>query len=138
MYRMRCRPAPLSVTSPLPSMTISGPLSLKIFAVRSRVMVTGSGPQSNVMTPPWATAWTKASPVQLAGVPVPTTVVGRETSARPASAGTEHVASAFGLPAGGPSLGFVSGLGTSTPGASPEHPAALARVKPRSTSADSR
>ena len=40
-------------------------------------MVTGSGPQSKVMTPPVATAATNASPVQLAGVPVPTTVVGR-------------------------------------------------------------
>ena len=41
---MRCLPAPLSVTSPLPSMTMSGPLSLKTFAVLSSVRVTGSGP----------------------------------------------------------------------------------------------
>src|SRR6218665_1686 len=130
MYRMRCLPAPLSVTRPLPSMTISGPLSLKIFAVLSSVRVTGSGPQSNVMTPPRATASTKAALVQLAGVPVPTTVVGLEMSARPASTGTAHVASAFGLPAGGPSLGWVSGLGTSTPGSSLEQPEAQASATP--------
>ncbi|CAM3168638.1 hypothetical protein COSO111634_04580 [Corallococcus soli] len=112
-------------------MTMSGPLSLKTFAVLSSVRVTGSGPQSKVMTPPLATASTKAAPVQLAGVPVPTTVVGLETSARPASAGTLHVASAFGLPAGGPSLGLVSGLGTSTPGpSSSEQPAAQASTTP--------
>ena len=34
-------------------------------------MVTGPGPQSKVMMPPWATAATTAAEVQLAGVPVP-------------------------------------------------------------------
>src|SRR5580698_10171118 len=36
------------------------------------VMVTGFGPQMNVMTPPRATALTTAADVQPAGVPVPT------------------------------------------------------------------
>src|SRR5882757_11297488 len=37
------------------------------------VMVTGFGPQLNVMMPPRATALTTAAEVQLAGVPVPMT-----------------------------------------------------------------
>ena len=92
-------------------MTIFGPVSLKIFAVSSSVMVTGSGPQSNVMTPPCATAATNASPVQLAAVPVPTTVVGLDTSSGCASAGTAQWPS--GLPAGGPSSGLVFGFAAS-------------------------
>ncbi|GAB3187123.1 hypothetical protein GCM10027259_53020 [Micromonospora palomenae] len=60
-------------------------------------IVTGSGPQSKVMIPPAATARTTASEVQLAGVPVPTVLVGREVSTARASAGT--VAPPFGLPA---------------------------------------
>jgi hypothetical protein len=36
-------------------------------------MVTGRGPQENVITPPAATARTTACEVQLAGVPWPTT-----------------------------------------------------------------
>jgi hypothetical protein len=106
---MRWLPAPLSVTSPPPSITISGPVSLTIFAVSSSVITTGSGPQSNVMMPPSATAATNAAPVQLAGVPVPTTVRGALTSMGRPSSGTEHVPS--GLPAGGPDAGFVSGFG---------------------------
>jgi hypothetical protein len=47
----------------------------------------GAGPQSKVMTPPLATAATNASPVQLAGVPVPITVVGDEASSACASGG---------------------------------------------------
>src|SRR5690606_28067705 len=101
MYRMRVVPPPLSVTRPPPSITISGPVSLKTFAGRSSSMTTGSGPQSNVITPPPATASMNASPVQLAGVPSPTTVVGFETFSRPASAGISQCPS--GLPAGGPS-----------------------------------
>ena len=114
MYRMRRLPAPLSVMRPPPSITISGPVSLKIFAVSSNVIVNGSGPQSKVMMPPCATACTTASPLQLAGEPSPMTLVGLDTSASPASDGTSHVASALGLPAGGPSSGLVSGLGTIT------------------------
>jgi hypothetical protein len=41
------------------------------FAVADMVIVTGLGPQLNVMTPPSATAWTTAAEVQLAGVPFP-------------------------------------------------------------------
>jgi hypothetical protein len=52
-----------------------------------RTIVVGSGPQLKVMTPPVATAATKVAPVQLAGVPVPTTVVGIETSSACASGG---------------------------------------------------
>jgi hypothetical protein len=50
-------------------------------------MVTGAGPQAKVMTPPAATAATTAAEVQLAAVPVPTTLVGWEVSAGRASAG---------------------------------------------------
>ena len=73
---------------------------MKILAVWSSVIVTGSGPQSKVITPPAATASTKAWLVQLSGVPLPTTVVGFETSTNCASAGTAQLPS--GLPAGGP------------------------------------
>jgi hypothetical protein len=81
---------------------------LKIFAGRSSVMVTGSGPQENVMTPPFATAAMNASAVQLAAVPLPTTVVGADESSAAASAGTSQCPSGF--PAGGPSFGFVFGF----------------------------
>ena len=77
---MRTLPPPLSVILLPPSMTSFVPLSLKTFAVAVSVMVVGFAPQSKVMMPPFATAATKASPVQLAAVPVPTTVVGDETS----------------------------------------------------------
>ena len=46
---------------------------LATVAVAVMVIVTGSGPQLNVMTPPAATAVTTAADVQLAGVPSPTT-----------------------------------------------------------------
>src|SRR5262245_14864739 len=59
------------------------------------------------MTPPFATAATNASAVQLAGSPLPTTVRGFEMSSACASAGTTHLPS--GLPAAGPSSGFVGG-----------------------------
>src|SRR5580704_10458208 len=103
---MRTLLPPLRVTLLPPSMTMLGPLSLKIFAVSSRTMVTGSGPQSKVTTPPAATAATTAAEVQLAGVPSPTTVVGFETSSASASGGMGHVPA--GLPAGGPSAGLVA------------------------------
>ena len=44
---------------------------LRTFAVWRIRIVTGAGPQSNVTTPPRATAATTAAEVQLAGVPVP-------------------------------------------------------------------
>ncbi|BCJ72578.1 hypothetical protein CS0771_21220 [Catellatospora sp. IY07-71] len=60
------------------------------------VMVSGSGPQSNVMIPPAATAATTALDVQLAGVPFPITRVGFVVFTARASAGT--TALPFGLP----------------------------------------
>ena len=83
---MRTLSPPLRVTLPPPSITVSG-LSLNILAVRFNVMVAGSDPQAKVITPPCATAATKASPVQLAALPLPTTVVGLDTSSGWASEG---------------------------------------------------
>jgi hypothetical protein len=68
------------------------------------VMVTGAGPQSNVMIPPAATAFTTADDVQLAGVPLPTFRVGWLVSTARAAAGT--VACPLGLPGLGSSFGF--------------------------------
>jgi hypothetical protein len=105
---MRVVPPPLSVTLLPPSMTSFVPLSLNTFAVDVSTTVAGLGPQSNVMMPPFATAATTASPVQLAGVPVPTTVVGTETSSAWPSFGTTAWPS--GLPAGGPSCTAAGGV----------------------------
>ena len=102
---MRRWPSPLSVTLPPPSSTTFGPLALRTFAVAVIVIVTGAGPQLNVMMPPAATAVTTAAEVQLAGVPVPMIRVGFEVSTARASAGT--VALPFGLPAAST---FVGGL----------------------------
>src|SRR5882672_877710 len=102
---MRTFPPPLRVTLLPPSMTSLVPLSLKTFAVDVRTIVTGSGPQLKVMTPPFATAATNASPVQLDAVPVPITVVGDDTSSGWPSGGI--VACASAQPAGGPACGFV-------------------------------
>jgi hypothetical protein len=105
MYRMRILPPPLSVTLLPPSMTSFVPLSLNTLAVDVRTIFSGSGPQLNVMIPPFATALTNAAPVQLAAVPVPTTVVGEDTSSAWPSAGIAAWPS--GYPAGGASCGFV-------------------------------
>jgi hypothetical protein len=80
-----------------------------IFAVRVIVMVTGAGPQSNVMMPPAATAFTTASDVQLDGVPLPITRVGRRVSSAFASSGTRAVPP--GLPGSGNRrvIGFAGG-----------------------------
>lgn len=48
------------------------------FAVWSIVIVSGFGPQLNLMIPPAATALTTADDVQLAGVPLPTTWFGTD------------------------------------------------------------
>ena len=69
-------------------MTISGPVLLKILAVWAMVIVTGLGPQSKMITPPWATAATTAAEVQLCGVPFPMTRSGFEVSTASASGGT--------------------------------------------------
>jgi hypothetical protein len=83
-------------------------------AVALSVIVTGSAPQSKVTTPPLATAATTASEVQLAGVPLPTTVVGRDVSRAWPDAGTAQPPA--GLPAAGappPAAGAGAGAGES-------------------------
>jgi hypothetical protein len=74
-------------------------------AVAVIVMVTGAGPQLNVMIPPAATAATTALDVQLAGVPLPIRRVGWEVSTALASAGT------LARPAGLPGLGRAAADG---------------------------
>src|SRR5436190_9582690 len=91
----RC-PAPDSVTRPPPSRTTRATL-LRTLAVALNTIVTGAGPQLNVMIPPAATALTTAAEVQLAPVPAPTTWSGWLVSTGRASAGT--VAWPLGLPA---------------------------------------
>jgi hypothetical protein len=63
--KSRVVPPPLSVTRPSPSRPAD---TAAVFWPVS-VMVTGSGPQSNVMRPPTASAAFSAASVQLAGVP---------------------------------------------------------------------
>src|SRR5580765_7395008 len=104
---MRLAPPPLSVIFPPPSMTTFGPLSLKTMPGVESWIVAGSDPHENVMTPPFATAATNASAVQLDAEPLPTTVVGLETSSACPAEGT--VACPSGQPAGGPLCGFVVG-----------------------------
>ncbi|WP_158578867.1 hypothetical protein [Spongiactinospora rosea] len=72
MYRIRRTPAPLSVTLPPPSIT-TRELVFRTLAVCFITIVTGRGPQENVIRPPRATAATTASDVQLPAVPSPTT-----------------------------------------------------------------
>jgi hypothetical protein len=88
MYRIRRSLRPLRVTRPPPSITISGPVLLTTLAVASISITTGLEPQSKVMTPPWATAFTTAAEVQLAGVPLPMTMSGLAVSSARASGGT--------------------------------------------------
>ena len=83
---MRRLPAPERVTRPPPSITIFGWVFTTL-AVAVMVIVTGVGPQLNVMMPPAATALTTALDVQLDGVPVPITRVGCEVSTACAAAG---------------------------------------------------
>src|SRR5215831_3707916 len=105
---MRRFPPPDSVTLPPPSMTMSGPVVLRILAVAVSVIVTGAGPQSKAMTPPAATALTTAADVQLAAVPVPTTWSGCELSAARAAAGMPP---SLPVPAGTPGVGGAGGAG---------------------------
>ena len=98
-YRIRRLPPPLSVTRPPPSSTIRSPVRFRIFAVAVIVMVTGAGPQLNVMIPPAATAFTTAAEVQPRGVPSPTTWSGLLVFTALASAGT--TACPAGLPGRG-------------------------------------
>src|SRR5450432_1043023 len=85
MYRIRRTPPPLRVTFPPPSRTTRA-LVFTTLAVAVIVMVTGAGPQENVMTPPAATALTTAREVQLAAVPSPTTRAGPAAPAELAAA----------------------------------------------------
>ena len=123
MYRIRRAPWPSRVTFPPPSMTTSG-LLLNTRAVAAILIVTGSGPQSNVITPPAATALTTACEVQLAGVPRPTTWSGLELSAGPAPAGMEAV------PPGLPGSGWA-GVTRVTPMTFARKPAVSPRVMAR-------
>ena len=94
---MRRFPPPLRVTRPRPSRTTRR-LVLTTLAVRLSSIRTGSGPQRNLMIPPFATARTTARDVQLRGVPLPTQRSGREVStARALRGGTPTAA----MPAGG-------------------------------------
>src|SRR5690349_18513660 len=106
-YRILRFPAPLSVTLPPPSSTIFGPAALRTLAVAAIVIVTGSGPQENVITPPAATAATTAAEVQLPGVPSPITRVGLLVSSARASAGT--AARPSGFPASATAGGELGG-----------------------------
>ncbi len=67
------------MTSPPPSMTTTCEV-LTTFAVAVIAIVTGSGPQSKVITPPRSTASTTAADVQPAGLPEPITMSGRDVS----------------------------------------------------------
>src|SRR5580700_1384561 len=98
MSRIQIAPPPLSVTMPPPSMTIRSPWTM--FAVCVIVIVTGSGPQLKVMTPPMATAWTTAAEVQLAAVPSPMTWSGWAVLTAWPAGGTEA------WPSGLPYLGI--------------------------------
>src|SRR4051812_32674736 len=69
---------PSRVTLLPPSMTVLTLVGRFMVAVIG--MVTGEAPQLNVMTPPRVTAVFRAAKLQLAALPVPTTVVGCETS----------------------------------------------------------
>src|ERR1019366_5975187 len=84
---MRCRPSPLSVTSPPPSRTTCG-LVFMTLAVVVILIVTGLGPHENRMIPPDRTAATTAAEVQLAAVPRPTTRLGWDVPTGRPAAGT--------------------------------------------------
>ena len=70
--RIRRLPPPLSVIRPRPSNTTRRRVLITL-AVEVITMVTGLGPQLNVMMPPAATARTTAADVQPAGRPLPIT-----------------------------------------------------------------
>jgi hypothetical protein len=68
-------------------------------------MVTGAGPQENVITPPAATAATTACEVQPAGVPSPMIRLGFEVSSALASPGIAAFPAGFPYCAGGAGCG---------------------------------
>src|SRR6187549_1960091 len=90
-------PPPSSVILRPPSMTVC--LLVGRFSVDVTLIVTGSGPQLKVITPPAVAAVLSAAKVQLAAVPVPITLVGLETSAACPFAGMALLQEPFGLPA---------------------------------------
>ena len=92
---MPCVSPPSSVTNPPPSMTVF--LVTRCCLVMG--IVIGADPQAKVTTPPAAIAAAKSASVQLAGDPVPTTVVGCDTSA--GATGDGQVASPLPGGAGG-------------------------------------
>jgi len=96
-FRICTVPPPSRVMRFPPSMTVS--LSVWRFSVEVTRMVAGALPHLNVMMPALATADCSALNVQLAAVPVPTTVVGLEVLAACPSAGTPVLHEPFGLPA---------------------------------------
>src|SRR5690606_35904800 len=102
--------------------------SLTTLAVSVITIVTGSGPQSNTITPPAATASTTARDVQLAGVPLPITRSGSDVSTGTASGGS-------GTPPGLPGGGGVSRTATARERAGPSMRviAAWATAVPRPT-----
>jgi hypothetical protein len=104
------------------------PPSLKILS-SGTVMVTGSGPQLKVTTPPPATAAATALAVQLVALPVPTTVVGDETSAASPALGTAQWP--LGLPLG-PGGIWAASIPPPAP-EPPPHP--LAKGKSQTTTA---
>jgi hypothetical protein len=81
---------------------------LTIFAVWAIAIVAGAGPQSNVITPPAATAATTAAEVQPAADPEPTTRSGCEVSTPRDSIGAAG-------PPGVAGAVVVRGAGTSLP-----------------------
>src|SRR3982751_4837299 len=91
-------------TAPPPSRVILRPPSMTVFLVDGTFsvavarIVTGSGPQLKVMTPPAVTAVWSALNVQLAAVPLPTTVAPAVLTAC-AFAGTPALQDPFGFPA---------------------------------------
>src|SRR5690348_18221590 len=86
-------------------------LVLRTLSVRETLIVTGAGPQANVITPPFVTAAARAADVQLAGVPRPTTRVGFEVSAARPAAGTVTVPLRFPGRGSVRSAGFFEGFG---------------------------
>src|SRR3982751_2741058 len=88
-------PPPSSVILPPPLMMVF--LLMGRFSVAVTGMVTAPPPQLKVMTPPFVTAACSTLNVQLAAVPVPTMVVGTDTSAGCPRTGTPPLHEPFGL-----------------------------------------
>ena len=110
---MRRSPPPLRVTRPRPSSTTRR-LVFTTLAVRRSSIRTGSGPQRNLMIPPFATARTTARDVQLRGVPLPTQRSGWEVSTARACRGTRTAASV-------PAAAAAGGMPAATASAAQRH-----------------